>query len=72
MVVDLGIQSFVKDVVSIAIAGAVVVGVGVYGLIWADQRLKSKRRVVGPPQLSVPAESEEEDEAGSVADSVGS
>lgn len=45
MLVDLGIQSFVKNVVSITIAGAVLAGVGVYGIIWADQRLNANRKV---------------------------
>ena len=45
MVVDWGIQSFAKTVVSVAIAGAVAAGAAVGAILWADARMKSKRQV---------------------------
>jgi mannose/fructose/N-acetylgalactosamine-specific phosphotransferase system component IIC len=64
MVVDWNIESFVKGVVSVTIAGAVVIGAGVYGLMWADQRIKNKqKRGVVPrrPQAKSDSESSSED-----------
>lgn len=62
MIVDLGIQSFVKNLVAVVIAGGVLVGVGVYGILWADQRLKKNRKVVlnqpGAPPAPVPVDSD--------------
>ena len=61
MIVNLSIQSFVKNVVSVAIAGAVILGAGVYGIIWADQRLKNRPKTVAPiiskPQIDYEEES---------------
>lgn len=64
MVVDWNIESFVKGVVSVTIAGAVVIGAGVYGLMWADQRIKNKqKRGVAPrrPQAKSDSESSSDD-----------
>ena len=60
MVVDWGIESFVKNFVAIAISGAVIIGAAAYGLIWADKKLKQRKQPVrvGPPPQ---AQSEDED-----------
>lgn len=64
MVVDWGIQSFAKTVVSVAIAGVVAVGAAVAAIIWADNRIEKKRSVQvrrsGPGDLN-----EEEEDSGS-------
>ena len=61
MVVDWGIESFVKNFVAIAISGAVILGAAAYGLIWADKKLKQRRQPVrvGPP----PAQEVSDDES---------
>ena len=61
MVVDWGIESFVKNFVTIAISGAVILGAAAYGLIWADKKLKQRKRPavrVGPPNQESDHESE--------------
>jgi len=62
MVVDWGIESFVKNFVAIAISGAVILGATAYGLIWADKKLKQRRQPVrvGPP---APPQQESDDES---------
>lgn len=58
MVVDYGIQSFAKTVVSIAIAGLVSAGAAIGVVLWADSRVKRRNAVVvrrsGDPMPSAP------------------
>jgi len=59
MVVDWGIQSFVKNVVSVAIAGVVVLGATAYGIVWVDKKLKQRKQVaqqvrIGPRKPPTP------------------
>lgn len=64
MVVDWGIQSFAKTVVSVAIAGVVAVGAAVAAIIWADNRIEKKRSV--QIRRSGPGgQNEEEEDSGS-------
>lgn len=66
MVVDWGIQSFAKNVVSIAIAGVVAAGAAAAALLWADERMKQKRRAVtvqrSGPAVDSADENDDEDE----------
>jgi hypothetical protein len=67
MVVDYGIQSFAKNVVSVAIAGIVAAGAAVGVVLWADARVKQRNAVTvqrsgGPGPSAPPAESGSEDE----------
>ena len=63
MVVDWGIESFVKNFVAIAISGAVIIGAAAYGLIWADKKLKQRKQPpvrVGPPaQQQAPSDNDD-------------
>ena len=72
MVVDYGIQSFAKTVVSLAIAGVVAAGAAVGVILWADSRVKRRNAVTvrragepvpsAPPMESGSEEESEEDE----------
>lgn len=61
MIVDWNMEAFVKGVVSFTIAGAVLVGAGAYGLMWADQRLKNKQKPGVAPRRPVAKDDSEED-----------
>ena len=65
MVFDWGLESFAKNVVSVAIAGAVIAGAGIGALLWAENRLKKKppamvQRVLVPKEQQKEEEEEEE------------
>ena len=65
MVVDWGIQSFAKTVVSVAIAGAVAAAAAVGAVLWADARVKRRRAVViqrnAPPESAAGSDEDEDD-----------
>ena len=63
MVVDWGIESFVKNFVAIAISGVVILGAAAYGLVWADKKLKQRR----PPVRVGPAAEEVSDDESEVS-----
>jgi hypothetical protein len=61
MVVDLGIQSFVKNIVSVTIAGVVVLGATAYGLVWAEKKLKRRPQQVRVARRKEPVISDSEE-----------
>ena len=63
MVVDWGIQSFAKNVVSFTIAGVVAAGAGIAALMWADNRMKKNANSVNVQKSAPVAESEHDDES---------
>lgn len=62
MVFDWGVESFAKNVLSVVIAGGVLVGAGVGALIWADKRLKKQApSAVTVQRAHVPKDDAEEE-----------
>lgn len=71
MVFDWGVESFAKNVLSVVIAGGVLVGAGVGALIWAENRLKRQApSAVTVQRAHVPKDGDEEVDTDSEEESV--